>query len=102
MTIMPGEHVEHMRNKFMEDKYEDYFAFEQELYNRIAQRKMDDDNKKGINAMTSKTEDEKQQGEKQEYTEFWSDEWQCYLCGVAVKRGREDAEEKNPGENAKG
>ena len=87
MFIMLGEHVEHMRGKFMEDKFkDDYFAFEQELYDRMAQKKMDDDNKKGTHAVTSSGQIEEQPDDKQDYTEIWSEEWQCYMCGLAVKK----------------
>ena len=97
MSIMPGEHVEYMRGKFMEDKFkDDYFAFEQELYDRMAQRKMDEDNKKGIHAVTGGTSPDAPAEEDKEYIEVWSEEWQCYIHGLAAKRGREDSEEDAP------
>ena len=73
-------------------------AFEQELYDRMAQKKMDEDNKKGIHAVTSSGKVEPQTDDKQEYTEIWSEEWGCYLCGLAVKRGREEEMEEDASE----
>ena len=92
MTIMPKDYVEYMRDKFMEEKYKDnYHAFEQELYDRISQKKIDEEQKKGINQLASTQDDKRQENcEKYENVEVWCEDWQCWICGLAPKRGNED------------
>ena len=94
MTIMPKDHVEYMRDHFFDAKFEgNYYAFEQELYNRIDQRRLDDGGKKTINAVTGATS--KNAGNEKEYeeAEMWSQEWQCWICGLAPKRDRDEDSE---------
>jgi len=93
MTIMPKENVEHMRDHYFEEKFKDnYHAFEQELFNRIEQRKLDEEvNKKTANAVT--TEGSARKDDEYEMTEVWSEDWQCWICGLAPKRGRDGEDE---------
>ena len=55
MTMMPKEHVEYMRDHFLDNRFkDDYHAFEQEIYNRMDQKKLgEDQHKKGINQMSA-------------------------------------------------
>jgi len=94
MTVMPKEHVEYMRDHYFDDKFKDnYHAFEQELYNRIEQRKLDEEGgKKTVNAVTKEADKE----EEYEMTEVWSQEWHCWVCGLTPKRTRDDDEEQSP------
>ena len=48
MTIMPKDQVEYMRDRFLVDKFkEDYQPFEQELFDRMPQKKLDEDHRTG-------------------------------------------------------
>ena len=54
MTITPKDYVDHMRDRILDPKFKDnYFAFEQALHNRIAQKKLDEDSKKGVNQVAT-------------------------------------------------
>ena len=70
--------------------------FKQELFNRMAQKKMDEEGRKagGIHNVANKTEHDH---DEDETVEIWSADWQCYICGLAQKRGRDD----DPGEERK-
>ena len=74
---------------------------------------MDDENRKGkgINAVTrdegAECQQEEESHKEQQMVEVWSDEWQCYICGVMTKslspvnrtrddEGEEDGASKAP------
>ena len=74
---------------------DDYFSFEQALFDEINTRKMDQESrKKGgrINVLNSSGDDDKVKrnadGIEYEEVEIWSEEWQCNICGLAQKRSR--------------
>ena len=111
LKIMPPEYVKDMREQLAQGKHEDdYFSFEQALFDEINTRKMDEESrKKGgrINVLNSSGDDDKVKrnadGIEYEEVEIWSEEWQCDICGVAQKRSRsrsrsrgEDDEQDRP------
>ena len=90
LKIMPMEYVKDMRERLTDGKFDgDYYGFEQELFDEISTRKMDEESRKHggtIHAVGLDTND-------QEEIEIWSNEWQCYICGIASKRGRDENNE---------
>ena len=111
LKIMPPEYVKDMREQLAQGKHEDdYFSFEQALFDEINTRKMDEESrKKGgrINVLNSSGDDDKVKrnadGIEYEEVEIWSEEWQCNICGLAQKRSRsrsrsrgEDDEQDRP------
>ena len=111
LKIMPPENVKDMREQLAQGKHEDdYFSFEQALFDEINTRKMDEESrKKGgrINVLNSSGDKVKRNADGIEYeeVEIWSEEWQCNICGLAQKRSRsrsrsrgEDDEQHQPTE----
>ena len=50
---MPKDIVEYMRDKFMEGKFkDDYHMFDQELFDRMSQKKQDEEHKKNLHQVT--------------------------------------------------
>ena len=110
LKIMPPEYVKDMREQLAQGKHEDdYFGFEQALFDEIDTRKMDEESrKKGrINVLNSSGDDDKVKrnadGIEYEEVDTWSEEWQCNICGPAQKRSRsrsrsrgEDDEQDRP------
>ena len=103
MTIMPKEHVEYMRDHFLYNQFkDDCHAFEQELYNRIDQKKLDEDHhKKGINQMGAPQPTTYKDPADVEYENIkvWSEEWQCMICGLVPKRSSDEEEEGDSGKD---
>ena len=91
-----SEDVNNMREQLAQGKHEDdYFSFEQALFDEINTRKMDEESrKKGgrINVLNSSSDDDKVKrnadGVEYEEVEIWSEGWQCNICSLALKRSR--------------
>ena len=96
LKIMPPEYVKDMREQLAQGKHEDdYFSFEQALFDEINTRKMDEESrKKGgrINVINNSGDDDtvkrNANGIEYEEVEIWSEEWQCNICGLAQMRSR--------------
>lgn len=109
MKINPPEFVKEMRAHLNEGRFKnDYYGFEQALFDEIATRRMDDENKKtgnsigAITTQSSEQRDHKDQKEEFEELEVWSEERQCYICGIARRecsrsRGWETEDEPEDG-----
>ena len=102
--IMPHKYVKDMRDKLADGKFEtDYHGFEQELFDQVSARKMDEESRKTGGAIGSVSKKQEPDDEYEEI-EVWSDEWQRNVFGLARKRGRsrsrsrgrEDDEEERP------
>ena len=131
LRIMPQEYVKDMRELLTSGKYnDDYYGFEQALYDEINTRKMDEESRKGggrIGVITEKEGGEEhrehhQRHDEYEQVEVWNEDWQCYICGLMPKggkrersrsRGKEEGEERvskearteeheSPGKGSKG
>ena len=111
LKIMPHEYVKGMREQLAQGKHEDdYFNFEQALFDEINTRKMDEESrKKGgrINVLNSSGDDDQVKrnadGIEYEEVEIWSEEWQCNICGLAQKRrSRLRDQEDTKGDKGKG
>jgi len=97
LKIMPQDFVKDMREKLTEGKFQnDYYGFEQELFDEMATRKMDEDSKKPGGNLGAVNINQEETDE----VEIWSDEWQCYICGIATKRGRHEEQEEDDEEPA--
>ena len=89
LKIMLPEYVKDMREQLAQGKHkDDYFSFEQALFNEINTRKMDEESRKKsgrINVLNNSGEDDKVKrnadGIEYEEVEIWSEEWQCNICG---------------------
>ena len=103
LKIMPQEYVKDMRDKLTEGKYrDDYHGFEQELFDEVSTRKMDEESRKTGGTLAGIKNQEPT--EEYEEVEVWSEEWQCNIFGLAQKRDRsrsrsrggEDEDEERP------
>ena len=94
---MLPEHVKDMREQLAQGKHkDDYFSFEQALFNEINTRKrVEESRKKGgrinvLNGISGDDDKVKRNADGVEYeeVEIWSEEWQCNICGLAQRRSR--------------
>ena len=85
-----------MRDKLTDGRFEnDYHGFEQELFDQISTRKMDKENQhvhldRAQFGSSSIGGVSKQQTPEEEEIEIWSEDWQCYIFGLARKRDDDD------------
>ena len=94
LKIMPPEYVKVMREQLAQGNHEDdYFSFEQALFDEINTRKMDEESrKKGgrINVINNSGDNDKVKRNvadiEYEEVEKWSEEWQCNICGLEEKQ----------------
>ena len=107
LKTMPPEYIKDMSEQLAQGKHEDdYFSFEQALFEEINTRKMDEDGRINVLNNSSGEEDKVKRnadGIEYEEVEIWSVEWQCNICGLAQKRSRsgsrsrgEDDEQDGP------
>ena len=93
LKIMPQDFVKTMRDKLTEGKYHnDYHGFEQELFDEVSTRKMDEESRKAGgqigNIHSCPNDCTENDTEEYEEVEVWSEEWQCSIMGIARKRDR--------------
>ena len=97
---MPPEYIKDMSEQLAQEKHEDdYFSFEQALFEEINTRKMDEDGRINVLNNSSGEEDKVKRnadGIEYEEVEIWSVEWQCNICGLAQKRSRSGSSKTDP------
>ena len=100
LKIMPQDYIKDMRDKLTSGKFEnDYHGFEQELFDQMSTRKMDEESRKAGGSLgnITKDDDEKPREEFEEI-EVWSEELQCNIFGIAKKRDRSRSRSRGRGE----
>ena len=89
LKVMPQDYVKDMRDKLTDGRFEnDYHGFEQELFDQIGTRKMDEDARKAGGSIGGVSK--QQTPEEEDEIEIWSEDWQCYIFGLARKRDDDD------------
>ena len=91
LKVMPQDYVKDMRDKLTDGRFEnDYHGFEQELFDQIGTRKMDEDARKTGGSIGGVSKQQAPEEEEEDEIEIWSEDWQCYIFGLARKRDDDD------------
>ena len=92
MKILPEPFLKHMREQY--SRHDTYSAFEQEYFNEAADRANAVHSKNGEKSIGAVERPEPD--DEYEEAQFYSTEWDCWLCGLTPKRQRTDDRSPDP------